>query len=116
MLSDEKRPDFEDLEQQIKKLRDNDMLDIDGDGQIDVIHIQTIMSLLGEPKCPPERIEEIKALLLEGNSEGDTRVPLDIFLTTIRNKLLSYGSEKEVIAELVSSWKHSRSSTKMVQA
>jgi hypothetical protein len=96
MLSDAKRPDFDDLETQIKRLRENAELDIDGDGEIDVVHIPTIMALLGEPKCTPERLEDIRNLLLDGRAPGDTRVPIDEFLTTIRNSLVSYGSEKEV--------------------
>jgi Ca2+-binding EF-hand superfamily protein len=96
MLKNEDRKDYEDLLKQVGMLQSSNVLDIDGDGRVDLFHIQTIMTLLGEPKCPPDRIDEIKALFEDDTGEDDTKVPLDIFLIKIRNHLQSYGSEKEV--------------------
>lgn len=96
MLTDEERKDYEDLLKQVNMLQDATILDIDGDGQVSLAHIQTIMTLLGEPKCPPERIEEIKELFAEDTDSSGLRVQLSTFLIKIRNYLQSYGSEKEV--------------------
>lgn len=95
MFKNETRKEYEDFQRQIEAISSLTTIDMDGNGSVDVTLIKEIMALLGEPKCPQEKLDEITKVLI-GESQT-VRIPLDEFLTKIRPYLSSYGSQKEFL-------------------
>jgi flagellar biosynthesis/type III secretory pathway protein FliH len=126
MFKNEDRKDYIDFVTQVNLIKDSKVLDMDSDGFVDIDLLPTIMALLGEPKCPPEKLASIREALIEELKEGTDDedidgaregakdgvregykekmvegqkrylLPLDRFLTLIQNHLSNYGSQKEV--------------------
>jgi hypothetical protein len=96
MYTETERDDYKDFLQQIEVIKRSKELDMDGDGQVDIAQLPLIMSLLGEPKCPPDKLETIKKMIMEEREPDQTQIPLEYFLNRIRPYLDSFGSKEEV--------------------
>ena len=97
MLREEERKDYGDFKDQVDIIKGKETIDRDGDGQVHIDQLANIMALLGEPKCPPEKLEAIREKISDYYGEGwSGKIDLDQFFIIVREYLDSYGSKKEV--------------------